>query len=106
MRVVYARGDAVRGLPLVRVVGKCRACGKKNVLWIVKGLIVTFSLMGCEYCKSGDAKENAKRRALGLKVKKTKSDRTGVQWTGLGCWGGKEVAKNFPEKARAGDIVV
>lgn len=105
MRVIYARGESLRGHPLIRVVGSCRACAGKNVLWVVKGLIASFSALGCEHCGSGDVAAKEARKRQGYKVKKTPASVTGVQWKGLGCWGGKEVAKNYPERSRPGDII-
>ena len=94
MRVIYSPAAGDRGMELVRQVGQCRACKKQNVVWICKGHVITRAMLACEYCGSF---ENQKKKPSAV---------TGVQWISSSVWSGRVMAKNYPEKAQAGDLVV
>jgi hypothetical protein len=94
MRVVYSPAAVDRGVALVRVVGACRACKKQNVVWLVKGHIITMATLSCEFCGSHDGE------------KKKKTSEAGIEWyPGTSCWDGRIMGANYPEMAKAGDLV-
>ena len=94
MRVVYSPAANDRGMDLIRQVGECRSCKKQNIVWMCKGHLITRAMLKCEHCGSFENK------------KKKSSSVTGIQWHSNSVWSGRVMAKNYPEKAKAGDLVV
>jgi hypothetical protein len=97
VRVVYSPAAGDRGADLVRVVGACRACREPNVVWLVRGHVVTLSLLPCEHCGSTDVVNKKKRQRAGD---------IGIAWSpGTDCWNARVMGKNYPERAQAKDLV-
>lgn len=95
MRIVFSPAAGDRGAELIRQVGTCRACKKKNIVWLVRGHIITLSTLTCEYCGAQDVAK-----------KKQKASDTGIQWRPeTDCWVGRVMGKNYPEMAKKGDLV-
>jgi hypothetical protein len=93
MRVVYSPAAGDRGKELIRQVGYCRACGARNIVWMCRGHMVTRAMLKCEHCGSHEGQ------------KKKAANARGIAWkTELNT--GKVVARNFPERAKPGDLVM
>lgn len=94
MRTVFSPAIGDRGEDLLRIVGDCRKCGKRNIVWIVRGHVITMSTIPCEHCGSYENE------------KKNRPDQ-GIRWRpGTSCWSGRVMGKNLPELARDGDLVI
>jgi hypothetical protein len=97
VRVVYSPAPSDYGADLIRLVGICRACGEKNIVWLVRDHVITMATLACEFCgrREGD---NKKKKSVGSTV--------GIAWLpGMNCFHGRVVGKNYPELAREGDLV-
>jgi transcription elongation factor Elf1 len=87
---------------MVRVVGTCRKCGKRNIVWVTKNHMITMSMVPCEHCGSDDSHSIKKKAPKGMAGT---AATVGVQWSGS-VFGGKVVSRNYPERAREGDLVI